>query len=123
MYDAENCGGPIQQLSWETAGKEPAGVALVAVHVGRFPAVQANQKMLQRLDQIADGKLSATDYDKRYYKQREYARYKALGVPDGTDPGYEVWNDAHTATLEDYQIDEWKLPLYHPDITEEDFES
>ncbi|RZK16152.1 MAG: pyocin [Hymenobacter sp.] len=80
--------------------------------------------MITRLAQIAAGKLSSTDFDKRYYTHelREYERYRALGVPDGSDPGYEVWNDAHSATLEDYQLNERVQPLYHPDITEEDFE-
>jgi hypothetical protein len=125
LYDAENCGGPIQKLDWRTARIGAAGIATVKKHVARFiPPTRANQKMITRLEQIAAGAMSSTDFDKRYYTHelREYERYRALGVPDGNDPGYEVWNDAHSATLEDYQLNERVQPLYHPDITEEDFE-
>jgi hypothetical protein len=124
IYNAENCGGPIQTLDWRTAVIQKEGVATVQRHVGRFGLVRANQKMISRLDQISRSELTPTDYDRRYYTHelREYERYQALQVPDGVDPGYEIWNDAHSATLEDYQLNEQNQPLYHPDITDEDFE-
>ena len=73
--------------------------------------------MLERLEAIERGELEITDYDKRFYTHeiREYERYKNLGIEDGVDPGYDVWNDVHTATLEDYKINEIEQPLYHPD--------
>ena len=125
LYDPGTCGGAILKLDWRTAQITQEGIATVKKHISRFAPVQANRKMVARLEQIASGKLPISDFDKRYYTHelREYERYKALQVPDGTDPGYEVWNDAHSATLEDYQINERLLPLYHPDITDEDFES
>ena len=63
--------------------------------------------MIARLQQIEQGKLTATDWDKRFYTHelREYERYHALGIADGMDPGREVWNNAHTATLEDFGLD------------------
>jgi hypothetical protein len=124
VYDAENCGGPIQTLDWRTAVIQAEGIATVQKHVERFGPVRANQKMIGRLEQISRNKLIPTDYDRRYYTHelREYERYQALQVPDGIDAGYEIWNDAHSATLEDYQLNEQSQPLYHPDITDEDFE-
>jgi hypothetical protein len=73
------------------------------------------------LDRIAKGELEPTDYDRRYYthEMQELQRYRNLGVEDGVDPGYDVWNDAHTATLEDFRISErdasGNSTLYHPD--------
>lgn len=122
-YDPETAGGPILSLQWQTARIEPAGIAAIRMHVGRFGRILANEKMLARLDKIAARKLDATDFDKRYYTHelRENKRYQALGVPDGVNPSYEVWNDTHTATLEDYQVNEEAQPLYHPEVAEGDF--
>jgi|GEM_PF-6577850 len=123
VYDAERCGGSIQKLDWRTVVIQAEGIAIIKKHIGRFGPVRANQKMVARLEQISGGELAPTEYDQRYYTHelREYERYRALHVSDGVDPGYEIWNDAHSATLEDYQINEHTHPLYHPDITEDDF--
>lgn len=53
--------------------------------------------------------MQITDTDKRYctYEIRELERYRAIGVFDGPVPDEisgEVWNNAHAATLEDYQL-------------------
>lgn len=50
-------------------------------------------------------------------------RYKRLGFPTGKpsnlDERHDLWNNAHTSTLEDYGIREKNSltndPLYHPD--------
>jgi hypothetical protein len=122
-YNPDGAGGPIEQLSWQDAHIDQAGIAVIRKHVGRFGRVLANEKMLARLESIVVGSLLATDFDKRYYTHelREYERYRAVGVPDEANPSYEVWNDTHTATLEDYQVNEEAQPLYHPDVAEEDF--
>ncbi|WP_317196659.1 type VI secretion system tube protein TssD [Hymenobacter negativus] len=120
-YDPDSCGGPIASLDWKNAVVTKDGIALVIQHTNRFEKDPANVAMISRLQRISSNELTATDWDKRYYTHeiREYERYRQLGVPDGEDPGYEVWNDTHTATLEDYQLADNDAQgnsfLYHPD--------
>ncbi len=68
--------------------------------------------MIERLEKILTNKLTATDIDKRFYTHeiRELERYRMLGIPDDVNDK-SVWNDAHTATLEDFKINE-KLSHY-----------
>ncbi|MBV4366429.1 pyocin [Erwiniaceae bacterium CMYE1] len=75
--------------------------------------------MVDRLEKILKGQLEATDIDKRFYTHeiRELERYRALGVPDN-EVGKNIWNNAHTATLEDYKVDEKTQPLYMPEAIE-----
>jgi len=72
--------------------------------------------MIDRLEKILGGEFEATDIDRRFYTHevRELERYRALGVPDGVEDK-KVWNDAHTATLEDYKINVKTQPLYTPE--------
>jgi hypothetical protein len=120
-YDPDSCGGPIARLEWQSAVVTQEGIALVIQHTSCFEKDPANVAMISRLQRISSNELTATDWDKRYYTHeiREYERYRQLGVPDGEDPGYEVWNDTHTATLEDYQLADNDAQgnslLYHPD--------
>jgi hypothetical protein len=120
-YDPDNCGGPIARLEWQSAVITQQGIALVIQHTNRFEKDPANGAMISRLQRINSKELTATDWDKRYYTHeiREYERYRQLGVPDGEDPGYEAWNDTHTATLEDYQLADNDAQgnslLYHPE--------
>jgi len=83
--------------------------------------------MLKRLDDIALGKLQPTDFDLRYYTHelQEYNRYKALGFENANHAQIPewVWDNAHTATLEDFQLheiieynNESIRSLYHPDV-------
>jgi hypothetical protein len=78
--------------------------------------LEDNKLMIERLERILMGELTATDIDKRFYTHeiRELERYRALGVPDGVNDK-SVWNDAHAATLEDYKVNEKKQPLYTPE--------
>ncbi|TQI78526.1 S-type pyocin [Serratia fonticola] len=118
-YHTEKAGGPIQDLDWKTAKVDRAGVDKVKLHTGRFEESADNKVMIDRLEKILKGELTATDIDKRFYTHeiRELERYRALGVPDGiTDDS--VWNNAHTATLEDYKINEKSQPLYTPEAEE-----
>ena len=83
--------------------------------------------MVERLRAIADGKLDPTQQDLNFYAHelRENVRYKLLGYPTGQPQDlaerYQLWNNAHSATLEDYRIkenrDSFNNPLYHPDAT------
>jgi uncharacterized protein len=74
--------------------------------------------MISRLRKIASGEASPTQVDLNFYSHelREFVRYRNLGHASG-DPGYEIWNNAHAATLEDYGLNEKAMPhpLYHPD--------
>lgn len=80
--------------------------------------------MVERLRRIAAGKILAEPVDLRFYTHelREYLRYKKIGYPTGqpedTDEAYEVWNNAHTATLEDYSLKEGPGVLFHPSVEE-----
>jgi hypothetical protein len=115
-FDLEAAGGPIQQLD---AGKERItneGVQEAAAHLQRFtgggPLAAPEQAMLNRLTSIAAGDMEPTSYDLNFYTHEldEAGRYAQLGYgpESGADLGspkmYPVWNDVHTAALEDYGI-------------------
>ena len=118
-YNTDKAGGPIQNLDWKTATIDRAGVDKVKLHTGRFGASAENAVMIDRLEKILKGELQTTDTDKRYYTHevRELERYRALGIADGTVPenDYEVWNNTHTATLEDYRLSSDETLLYTPE--------
>ncbi|WP_256350375.1 S-type pyocin domain-containing protein [Pseudomonas gingeri] len=111
MYNPDKAGGAIQNLDWTTASVTQDGIDLVKLHTGRFAPSDANAIMVDRLEKVLRGELSIADVDKRFYTHeiRELERYRALGiadgvVPKGKDAASEVWNNAHTATLEDYKL-------------------
>ncbi len=112
MYNPDKAGGPAQSLDWTTASVTQDGIDLVKLHTGRFGPSDANAIMIDRLEKIFRGELAMTDTDKRFYTHelRELERYRALGVVDGAQG--DVWNNAHTATLEDYKINENRDSLY-----------
>ncbi|WP_046270513.1 S-type pyocin domain-containing protein [Pseudomonas syringae] len=112
MYDPEKAGGPTQNLDWTTASVTQDGIDLVKLHTSRFGSSDANTIMINRLEKILRGELAVTDTDKRFYTHelRELERYRALGVADGVQGN--VWNNAHTAALEDYRINESRDFLY-----------
>lgn len=95
------------------------GIDTVERHITRFGQDDANDFMVGRLRSIANGDLEATQYDLNYYTHelREFERYTNLGwsVGEPADRGeaYQLWNNAHTATLEDYGLKDSQL--YHPD--------
>lgn len=96
---------------------------MIEFHVRRFnPLDQAELKMVERLRKIAQGTIRSEMVDLRFYTHelREYIRYKKLGYPNGQpldpDLAYELWNNAHTATLEDYGLKEGFGVLFHPSI-------
>lgn len=89
------------------------------LHTGRFAESDANKVMIDRLEKILKGELQATDTDKRYFTHevRELERYRQLGVKDSALPANEaeVWNNTHTATLEDYKLGNSETLLYTPE--------
>lgn len=120
-FNPKNAGGEIQAMDFRNAKIDHEGIKEVELHTKRFEKFEPNQLMKERLRKIADGEIEPTEYDLKYYthERRELARYRNIGIPDNVDPGYEVWNDAHTATLEDYGLadrdNNGNSTLYHPD--------
>lgn len=125
-FDLDCAGGPIHRLSAERIRFTRRGVTIVEKHLGRFnapgmPPDRANQVMIARLWEIAEGRKQAETVDRNFYAHelREYVRYRRLGYERGqpTDPdaARELWNNAHTAALEDYGLREGPGILYHPD--------
>ena len=114
MYNPDKAGGPTQDLDWATATVTQEGIDLVKLHTSRFVPSDANKIMIDRLEKILNGQIPITDVDKRFYTHevRELERYRALGVSDGVEGN--VWNNAHTATLEDYKLRDADDLFYTP---------
>ncbi len=125
-FDPEAAGRPIQQLDAGKAEITKDGVQEVAAHLRRFtgggPLDTPEQGMLDRLTFIASGAMKPTSYDLNFFTHEldEAGRYAQLGFgpESGVDLGssemYEVWNDVHTAALEDYGISD--EGLFHPGL-------
>ncbi len=125
LFEPSKAGGRILKLSYQNVKISQKGADLVEFHVRRFnPVGEAELKMVERLRRIASGILVAEPVDLRFYTHelREYIRYKKLGYPTGQpadpDEAYELWNNAHTATLEDYSLKEGFGVLFHPSVEE-----
>ncbi len=115
-FDPEAAGGPVRQLDARTARITDEGVQEVAAHLRRFTGGGSldapEQGMLDRLTSIASGAMKPTSYDLNFFTHEldEAGRYAQLGFgpESGVDLGssemYEVWNDVHTAALEDYGV-------------------
>ncbi|WP_449489560.1 S-type pyocin domain-containing protein [Yersinia pseudotuberculosis] len=118
-FNPDKAGGPIKNLDWKEIKIRGEGVDEVKLHTRRFGELEDNKLMIERLEKILTNKLTATatatatDIDKRFYTHeiRELERYRMLGIPDDVNDK-SVWNDAHTATLEDFKINEKTQPLY-----------
>jgi hypothetical protein len=114
-------GGPVEKLSAQGVQITNEGIDRLEQHIARFGPDDANQAMVARLRSIAQGDLAPTDYDVNFYTHelREFDRYTNLewasGQPASADAAYELWNNAHTATLEDYGLKDGQL--YHPDAS------
>jgi hypothetical protein len=125
LFDPSKAGGKILKLSYQNVKITQKGSDLVEFHVRRFnPVGEAELKMVERLRRIAARTLVAEPVDLRFYTHelREYIRYKKLGYPTEQpaepDEAYELWNNAHTATLEDYSLKEGFGVLFHPSVEE-----
>ncbi|ETX61405.1 MULTISPECIES: type VI secretion system tube protein TssD [Citrobacter] len=119
-FDPELAGGPIENLTTDGVIINSKGIATVEKHISRFIHDPANDVMIGRLKDIEKGKMPPEQVDLNYYTHecREYQRYCNLGwefgQPEG-DAGYNLWNHAHTATLEDYRLKGTVDDLYHQD--------
>ncbi|PSR18282.1 toxin [filamentous cyanobacterium CCP3] len=118
-FSPGEAGVPIRDLSTKGVRVTPKGVEVVKAHLDRFGADPQNAAQLQRLKDISGGSIQATSEDLNFYTHelREYVRYRQLGyrsgVPSNSDAAHKLWNDTHTATLEDYGISDPSV-LYHP---------
>jgi len=120
-FDPELAGGPIRRLSVERVRITDRGIDVVSTHVARSRPDLPNARMFGQLREISKGKRPATRYDLNFYTHelREFVRYRRLGwpvdQPHDPDVANELWNHAHTASLEGYG-----LPaaggLYHPSV-------
>jgi hypothetical protein len=125
-FDPEAAGGPVRHLDAAEARITDEGVQGVKSHLHRFaeggPLQAPEQAMLDRLTSIAAGDMEPTSYDQNFYTHEldEAGRYAQLGFgPEsgadlGTSEMYDVWNNVHTAALEDYGISD--ADLFHPGL-------
>lgn len=96
------------------------GIDVVESHLARFEADAANEGMVARLRSIAAGEAEATSVDLIFWTHelREFVRYRRLGFRTGAGGDYELWTNAHAATVADYGLVE--LPggrtFYHPSL-------
>jgi hypothetical protein len=116
LFNPEQAGGPILDLDWRTAVITQAGIDAVKLHITRLDQSDANDIMVRRLEKILSQHGKITDTDLRYYTHeiRELERYRAFGYSDTASPSDEsqIWNNAHTATLEDYKLGSELTLLY-----------
>lgn len=116
LFNPELAGGPILDLDWRTAVITQTGIDAVKLHIARLDQSDANDIMVQRLEKILSQHGKVTDTDLRYYTHeiRELERYRAFGYSDTASPSDEsqIWNNAHTATLEDYKLGSELTLLY-----------
>jgi hypothetical protein len=125
-FDPESAGGPIRQLDARQARITDEGVQEAAAHLQRFtgggPMAAPEKGMLDRLTSIAAGAMEPTFYDLNFYTHEldEAGRYAELGFgpESGVDLGdpemFDVWNDVHTAALEDYGVSD--ADLFYPGL-------
>ncbi|POA17867.1 S-type Pyocin [Pseudomonas sp. FW300-N1A1] len=119
LFNPAKAGGQILDLEWSSATVTQAGIDLVKLHTGRFSPSDGNAIMIERLEKILRGELAIMAIDKRFYTHelRELERFRAVGVADGVYPNDEgvIWNNTHSATLEDYKLKGDFELLYTPD--------
>jgi Fibronectin type III domain. len=128
VFNPNNAGGAIKSLNWENAIIKKENIEIVKKHLGRLESDPWNDAMIKRLEDIEGGKIVPTDYDKKFITHEigEFERYKELGYENThySEIPEEVWNNAHSATLEDYSISDYIIKpdgmrdyqLYHPDV-------
>jgi hypothetical protein len=118
QFDPELAGGPIENLTTDGVSITHEGIATVEKHISRFDHDPANDVMIGRLKSIVKGEMPPEKVDLNYYTHecREYQRYCNLGWETGEldgVAGYDMWNNTHTATLEDFKLKDGDL--FHPD--------
>jgi hypothetical protein len=110
----------MRQLHTDKVHITHRGVNKVENHLSRFGSDKQNQLQIERLRAIASNQLKPTQSDLNNYTHelREFLRYKKLGyekgVPANAEDAARLWNNTHTATLEEYNLKEGFGVLYHP---------
>lgn len=121
-FNPEETGLPVTSSDWVPSIIAKNGIDIVKLHTSKFPDSDANKIMIDHLERIFRGELEVTDTDKRFYTHeiREFERLKALGYGDTEMPDKDssVWNNVHTATLEDYKLKDDPTLLYTPEALE-----
>ena len=123
----DRAGGPVRDLDFKKIKISDLGVDAVDRHIRRFDGGgEMELAMVERLRRIARGEIAATPEDKAFYSHelRESVRYRKegwrTGQPVDPDAQRALWNDVHTATLEDYKLrersKEGKSTLFHPEV-------
>lgn len=111
-FDPTAAGGPIGQLNIDVVRITDNGIQVVEQHLARFGPDRANEVMLDRSRQIARGGIKPSMQDLNFYTHElnEFARYRNLGwetgQPSSPEAAYELWNNCHTAALEDHGLRE-----------------
>ena len=109
-FNPDKLGLPISSkpLSSDKIKITEIGLDMVKKHMNSFDPDPQNQKQIQRFESILSGEIkpSKRDLDTYAHELRESLRYKRIGYTNGNNPDldYEVWNDNHTGTLEDYNL-------------------
>lgn len=115
-FNPDQAGGPILELDWRSASITRQGIDSVKLHISRLDHSDANDIMIERLENILKGNLDITDTDRRYYTHeiRELERFRTMGLSDDFKPEKDSpsWNNAHTATLEDFKLQDVESLLY-----------
>lgn len=120
-FNPELAGGPIENLTTEGVKITHEGITIVEKHISRFGFDPGNQFMVERLKKAANGDIIPEQVDFNFYTHecREYQRYCNLGWESGSPrddaEAHDLWNNTHTATLEDYKLSGETESLYHPD--------
>jgi hypothetical protein len=89
-----------------------------------FQAISSNADhiMVQRLEDILHGTLEMTDTDRRFYVHslRVVERLRAMGIADDFIPkkNPSIWNNAHTAALEDLKLSDDERLRYTEEAVE-----
>lgn len=113
-FDPLKIGVPIRRLDSSRIRVTHRAVDVIEKHLNRFAQglEKPERVMIERLRRIANGNLAAEPPDINFYAHelREFVRYKILGfatgVPANADEREEIWNNAHSATLEEFRIRE-----------------
>ncbi|ELS31336.1 MULTISPECIES: RHS repeat-associated core domain-containing protein, partial [Pseudanabaena] len=124
-FDPNAAGGAIKQLTTRSVKITNKGIDRVVNHINGFDYDPGNQYMISRLKAIANGEIMPTQVDINFYTHelREGFRFQKLGYrpgvnypPLGSVEQYNVWNNTHTATIEDFGgIGVELTDLYHPE--------
>jgi len=115
QFNPDEAGGPIQDppLNPQDANITDEGIQQIQQHLSRFGDDPANNAMISRLQQIARGEIEPSPSDYNFYTHEldEFGRYTNLGyetgVPSDADAANAMWNNTHSAALEDYGLRDW----------------